>query len=378
MNVKIDDGNAAERMAVNASRVCRAERNVVEEAEAMRSGSRLTRSRDGSIRSRMVARRPHSAENSLCAPRHDAINRLNNGACSAQGSLERVPAYLRIAIDRVPCAVRGGVPCGNAFADALDLANVGIFVNPEHIGHGCRPHLRHDFNAGEFRCSKNTSLLVHQRLQAVHVLRRHVVTRPYYGTARVVQEALVRGDDHRRRCGWRGLNRARVLAPEERRNLRVTPRLCHVQRGPSQAAHGADEFIAALATREDRLNRGEVATDHGGVQRGGPRLGALGDVSTLADERFSAVRVSRIACVVQRCPAVLIPGVYRIGHRLAVLPDFTPVRGIELKEMRDALRQPVLGGEVKCRLAVVIRREHVRLLLDEQRHAFSGGVGEVR
>ena len=74
MNVKIDDGNAAERVAVNASRVCRAERNVVEEAEAMRSGSRLARSRDGSIRSRMVARRPHSAENFLCAPRHDAIN----------------------------------------------------------------------------------------------------------------------------------------------------------------------------------------------------------------------------------------------------------------------------------------------------------------
>mmetsp|Transcript_11060 Transcript_11060/g.51233 ORF Transcript_11060/g.51233 Transcript_11060/m.51233 type:complete len:436 (+) Transcript_11060:1001-2308(+) len=347
MNIKVNDGNAAERVAVNASRVSRSKRHVVEKAEAMGSGSGLTGSRDGPVRSRVVTRGPHGAEDPFSASRHDAINRLDDGTRRTQGSLERVLAHLRVAVDGVPRAVRGGVPGGNTFADALDLADVGILVNPEHVGHGRGPHLGHDVDAGELRCAQNASLLVHQRLEAVHVLRGHVVARPRYVSARVVQEALVRGDDDRRRGDGAGVNRARVFASKERRDLRVAPRFRHVQRGPSESAHGADELCVILTAREDRLDRGEVATDHGCVQRGDAPLGGLGDVGTLAHERLGAVRVSRVAGVVQRRPPVFIPGIYRVRHRFAVLPGLAPVRGIELEELSDALREPVPGGEVK-------------------------------
>ena len=120
---------------------------------------------------------------------------------------------------------------------------------------------------------------------------------------------------------------------------------------------GGDVAAVQLAppgpTRDQMLGRSAiyhrrvVLRGDRGVQRRAHRAVRRLRVGAVGEEAAHLRRIARVRGVVQRRPPVFIPGIYRVRHRFAVLPGLAPVRGIELEELSDALREPVPGGEVK-------------------------------
>ena len=142
MHVEIDDGNAAQRVPMHASRVRGAERDVVQQAEAVRAASNgITRRRHGAVGPCVVPRRSNCAEHLLRRSSHHAIHRLHHRPRSAKCGGEGIVAHLGVAVNGAESAVGACIPVRDALADSLNLSHVRILVHAEDVGHGCWSHL---------------------------------------------------------------------------------------------------------------------------------------------------------------------------------------------------------------------------------------------